>query len=103
MGPAIALGDVVGVAEDALLVRVIPLKGYLDDHIVALIADIAGGRMQSTFLAVEVGYKCLDPTFVLKNIFCIGPLVDELISHPRVKERQLPKSFSENIVVHHRV
>jgi hypothetical protein len=45
MGSAIALGDIVGVAKDALLVRVIPLKGKLDDHIVALIADIAGGRM----------------------------------------------------------
>ena len=59
--------------------------------------------MQGALLAVEVGDKGLNTAFVLKNIFGIGALVNQPVAHPRVEERQLAKSFSEDVVVHYRI
>ena len=80
MGAAIALGDVVGEAQDLLVVAAVPLHGDLNANIGVLVTLAVTGGMkdvgvQHRFAFVDEVHKAFHPTCAREVVFFAGALV----------------------------
>ena len=82
MGSAITLGDIVGVAEDILLVGLVPLHRQLYRYITLLQGKVKHLLVERCLFPVEMLYKSLDAPLVLKDILFICTIIMEDDAHP---------------------
>ena len=81
MGTPVTLRDIVGEAENVLLVRVIPLHCQLYADIILHSGKVKNGGMQRCFLAVQVLNKGLNTPFIFKDIFLVSTLIGQPDPH----------------------
>ncbi len=86
MGSAVALGDVVGVAEHVFLVAVVPLQRRLHGDVVFHRREMEGGRMHRGLVPVQVLDEGVDPALVMKGVLSLVPLIDQVDANARVQE-----------------
>ena len=104
VGSSILLRDVVGEAENAFLVGLVPLHGHFHHHVVLFRADMEDFFMQGGFLAVQMLDKSTNTAFVFEQVFlAFFPLILQVNPHPGVEKGQLPQAFGKNIVMKFRV
>ena len=89
MSAAIALRNIVRVAEHVLLITIIPLQRRLDKHAVPFRLKMQNPIMNWCLVAVEVLDEGLNPTVVFENIFFVFSFVDQTDAYPRIQERKL--------------
>ena len=101
VGAAVALRDVVGEAEDVLVIRVVPLHGDLDGDAVALGADVDRRRDDRLLGAVEIAREGLEAAVVHHRLglHLDAALVGQGDLHAGIQERQLAQAMLERGVV----
>jgi hypothetical protein len=104
VGATVALRDVVGEAEDALAVAVVPLHRHLDADGGVLLADaLADGvedvRMQDLLALVDELDEALDPAGEGEVVFLAVALVDQADLDAVVQERELAQALGQHVVV----
>ena len=103
MGSAIALGDIVGIAKNRFLIRVVPLQGEFKQDSIAFGTDIAGCWVQRAFLAAKMCHKSFDTPFVLEDIFGVSAFIYQTVAYTQIQKRQLSQAPRQDIVVHDRI
>src|SRR5690606_26451373 len=96
---AVALRDIVRVAEHGLLIAVVPLQRGLDLDIPAFFLEIQDRRVQRRLAAVQVRDEGADTAFELENVAAAVPLVLQRDPDAAIQERQLPQPLRERVVV----
>ena len=99
MRSAVSLGDVVGEAEDVLLVGVVPLHGDLDTHLLLLDGEVQHAVVNRRLIAVQMLDERLDAALVLEDVLLAAALVEEADAHAGIEKRQLAQALSEDVVV----
>ena len=101
MGSAVALRDVVGEAQDVLVIAVVPLQRRLDDDVVALAGNGDGIAVPSSLVPVEVLDERLDAALVgeLRALRLHAPRILENDPDAGVQEREFPQPVFETRVV----
>ena len=99
MGTAVALGNIVGEAENILLVGVIPLHGHFHGDAVFPVELEVEHLIERGLAPVEVGDEGTQTTFVLKDVLVAGALVLQVDSHAGVQEAQLAQPLRQDVVV----
>ena len=99
MRAAVALGNVVGEAEDVLLVGVIPLHGHFHGDAVFPVELEVEYLIERGLAPVEVGDEGTETAFVLKDILVAGALVLQVDAHAGVQEAQLAQPLRQDVVV----
>ena len=87
MRAAVPLGDIVRVAEHALLVGVVPLHCHLDDYAIPFRLEIEGRRVNRRLVPIQVLDESADTAFILKHILLSIALVLEFDAHSGIEER----------------
>ena len=103
VGAAVALRNVVGVAEDVLLVGVVPLHGQLNGDVGTLGRDVNHLGVQRGLVTVEVLHEGGDAALVLEHVFLHVAVVAQNNAHAGVEKRQLTQALGQQVVVHERV
>ena len=96
---AVALWNVVRVAEDIFLVRVIPLHRYLDLDVVEHHLDVDDLVVNRRLVLVQMLDECANTAFVLENVLLVAALVEQVNAHAGIEEGQFAEPFGEDIVV----
>ena len=99
MRAPIALGDIIGKAENIFLVGVIPLHRHFDNNIVLLHADIDNLFMDGCLVLVQVLDKSADAAFILKQIFLVGALVEQVDTDTGIEKRQFTQTFGQDFIM----
>ncbi len=99
MGTAVALRDVVGVAKDIFLVRVVPLHRYLDADTVHFHLDIDNLVVNRSLVAVQMFDESAYPAVVFEQVFLVAALVEQVDPNAGVEERQFAQALGEYVVV----
>ncbi len=99
MRAAVLLRNVVGVAEHALLVGVVPLQRHLHRHRPVLRAKPDHRLVDRRARAVHVLHERLQSAGVREHVRAVLALVDELDANAGVQERELAQPFREDVVV----
>ena len=109
VGATVTLGNVVGEAQHALVVAVVPLHGHFHTDAGAGDAAVAVGRalaigvkgvgVQHFFVGVDEVHKAFDATGAREVVFFAGALVFEANAHAIVQERQLAQTLGQNFVM----
>ena len=86
MGAAIALRDVVGEAEYAFLIGIVPLHRQFDLHIVAGGAQVEHAVVQGVFVAVKVLDEGPDAALVFEAVGAAAAFVAQLDAHPGIQK-----------------
>ena len=81
MGAAVTLRDIVGVAEHALLIGVVPLHRHLDDNIFTLGREIAHGLMKLRLVLVEVLDESANTALVFEHHVALARLFAQADAH----------------------
>src|SRR5262249_50514958 len=97
MGTAVALRNVVGKAEDAFVVAVIPPESAFDCNAVTLDLDHDGGRDKGSLVPIEKLYEGFDAALVFHffALFDGMPLVGKDDRDSGVEERQFAQTVLE--------
>src|SRR5699024_9153968 len=88
---AIALGNIVGKAENVFLIAVVPLHRKLDRDTVAIRRKVKHRRVQRRAIAVQVLDEGLNAAVIQKDFLAILALVVQLDAHAGIEESQLAK------------
>src|SRR5437763_1802121 len=99
MRAAVLLRNVVGVAEHALLVGVVPLQRHLHRHRPVLRAKPDHRLVDRRARAVHVLHERLQSAGGREHVRAVLALVDELDANAGVQERALAQPFREDVVV----
>ena len=100
MGAAVALRDVVGEAQGALVVAVVPLQRGLDHDLVALALDQDRRLVQGGLGPVEIAHERDEAAVVVEQLLdrLGAALVAQQDGHAGVQERQLAQPMLERLV-----
>ena len=101
MGAAVALGDVVGEAEDLLVIAVVPFERDLDADVVALAGDRDRIGDQRRLGAVEIADEGGDAAFVIELdlLLLLVAGVGEDQADARIEEGELAEAMLERVEV----
>src|ERR1700733_826522 len=100
MGAALVGVDVVGEAEDGLLVRGVPLHRHLDLTVVGLTLEIHRLAMNRVLVLIEMGDEVDDPALVMEAVpLPTGALVDQVDLESASEEGGLAQALGEGRVV----
>ena len=104
VGATVALRDVVGEAQHALAVAVVPLHGHVGGDGGALLADLLAlcaedGGVQHLLAGVDELHEALHAAGVGKGVFLVVALVDQADLHAVVQEAQLAQLLGDDVVV----
>jgi hypothetical protein len=101
VGAAVALRDVVGEAEDLLVIAVVPLERDVDADIVALAGDGDRLRDERGLGAVEIAHERRDAALVeeLDRLLLLVPRVGEDQAHAGIEEGELAEAVLELVEV----
>ncbi len=101
MGAAVALGDVVGEAEDLLVIAVVPLERDLDADLVALAGDRDRIGDERGLGAVEIADEGADPAFIIKldALLVLVPRVGQDQADARIEEGELAEAVLQRLEV----
>ena len=100
MRAALVRVDVVGEAEDGLLVGGVPLHRDLDRAVVGVALEVDGLSVQGVLVLVEVGDEVDDAALVLEGLaLALGALVDEVDPQVARQEGGLAKALRQRRVV----
>ena len=98
MGTTVALGNVVGEAQQVFVEAVVPLQGDFDTHaIVTLDVEVEDLGVDRGLVGVQVFNECAQAAFVLEELFLAAALVLQQDADTRVQERQLADTLGENV------
>ena len=86
MGTAIALRDVVGEAEHAFLIGVVPLHRQFDLHLVTGGAQVEHAVVQGIFVAIEVLDEGPDAALVFEAVGAAAAFIAQLDAHPGIQK-----------------
>ena len=87
MGAAIALRDIVGVAQHRLLVGIGPLHGHFHGDALGFGGEVDHRFVQRVFLAAQVLDERADATFVFEHIgFAFLALIKQLDAHAGIQK-----------------
>ena len=108
MGSAVALGDVVGEAEDLLIEPAIPLHGNFNADIGALVTVAISHcvkhiRVKDSLVGVDELHKPAHTASTRKIVFFSCSLVFQLNTNAVVEEAQLAQALGQYVVVEIRV
>ena len=97
MGSTVTLGDIVGKAQNVLVIAIVPLQRCLDDDVVALAENGDGIAMLSGLVPVEVLDERFDTTVIRKfrALQFHAPCVFEKDMNPGIQEREFPQPVFE--------
>jgi hypothetical protein len=89
--------DVIGEGEEAFSISIIVLKGDL--HLDAALHpfDIDGFGMNAILVLIQVFDEGDDPSFVIKLVLLIGPLIFDADEKAFIQEGQLPQTLGKRI------
>ncbi len=95
---AVLLRNVVGVAEHAFLIGIVPLHG--DFHLGVAVARLKPehGVVDRRLAAVQMGDEGLQAAFVLENLRFLVALVIELDAQARIEEGQFAQALGESFI-----
>ena len=97
---AIALGNIVGKAENVFLIGIIPLHGHFHRNTVFLPLKIeVEDLVEGGFVGIQVADKSTQPALILEHIFIAAALIHQVDTHPGVQKAQLTQPLGEDIVV----
>ena len=96
---AVALRDVVRVAEHAFLVAVVPLERDLDLSRRAGLGEVDDRRMNRRLVAIQVLDERFDAARELEDVVPVLALVGQPDPHAGIQKRQLSQPLSERVVV----
>ena len=99
VGAAVTLRNVVGKAEDVLLIGVVPLHGHFHGDAVFPVELEMEHLVERVLGLVEVGHEGAQAALVLKDVLVPAALVLQVNPHPGVEEAQLTETFRQNVVV----
>ena len=103
MRTAIALRDVVGVAEHRLLVGVVPLHRHFDADVAFLRGEPEHVGVDRRARTVEVTHERLESAFVLEHVMLVVALIGDLDADAGIEEREFAQPLREDLVVEHDV
>ena len=86
MGAAVALRDVVGVAEHVFLVGVVPLQRHLDADVVVHAREMEHRRVYRVLVLVQVLHEGTNAALVLEHVLALVTLVDQVDANAGVQE-----------------
>ena len=99
MRAAIALRNIIGKAENILLVGIIPLHRKLDFDIVLLPLDIDYLFMNRRLVFIQMFDERPNSSFILEYIFLVTTLIYQMNMDTRVQKRKFSEPFGQNIVM----
>src|SRR5690606_10178833 len=87
VGTTITLGNIVGIAEDVFLKRVVPLQRNLyADSIFPLGSQDVDNLIHGGFIDIQILNECLESTFVLKGFFLTAAFIFQQDTDTGVEE-----------------
>ena len=99
MAAAVALRNVVRVAQDMLLIRIVPAQSDFDFDSGALAAARKRLFVRRRFAAVQKFDISQNPALEAKQIAAIGALVAQLDRQAGIQKRQLAQTARKNLVM----
>ena len=87
MSASIALGNIIGKAENTFLVRVIPLQCRFNLNLITTFLHVYNRWVNSGLFQVEMADKGPYTAIIMEMISFTAALVCELNTDPRVKKR----------------
>ena len=99
MSTTVALRDVVGEAENAFLVRLVPLQCHFDTDTIPFSREMEDIGVQRRLVAVQVFDERADAALILEKIFTVTSFVSQMNADTGIEEREFTQTFRQNIVV----
>jgi len=96
---AVALRDIVGKAENAFLIGIVPLQRHFGDDVVLLEIEVDRLGVQRRLVPVQVLHKGADATVILEDILFVGALVGDADADAAVEKRELSQPLRQHVVV----
>src|SRR3990167_8488819 len=97
VGTAVALGNVVGEAQQVLVEAVVPLQGdFYADTVFTLHGEVEH-LVDRGFVVVEVFNEGTQTAFVLEQLFLATAFILEQDAHAGVEERQFAQTLGQNV------
>src|SRR5690606_31313388 len=97
VGTTVALGNIVGKAQQVFIETVVPLhRNFHGDAVVTLHIEMEY-RVHSGLVDVEVLDKRAQPAFVAEQFTLSGALIHQIDAYPGVEERQLPQPLGQYV------
>ena len=97
VGAAIALGNVVGEAEDAFVEAVVPLHRHFYTNAIFTLQVEVEHRVDAGLVLVQVFNKGAQTTFVAEQLVLAGTLVAQVDAHTGVEERQFTQALGQDV------
>ncbi len=99
MGAAVLLRNVVGVAEHAFLIGIVPLHRHFDLGVAIAVLEPQHGGVHRRLAAIQVGDEGLETTLVLEYFALLVALVHQFNAHPGIQEGQLAQTLGQGVVI----
>nr|VFJ50985.1 MAG: hypothetical protein BECKFM1743C_GA0114222_100927 [Candidatus Kentron sp. FM]VFJ51055.1 MAG: hypothetical protein BECKFM1743A_GA0114220_100906 [Candidatus Kentron sp. FM]VFK08813.1 MAG: hypothetical protein BECKFM1743B_GA0114221_100826 [Candidatus Kentron sp. FM] len=99
MRPTIPLMDSIRKTKNILLIGIIPLHSKFYGRIYFFYLKIENSLMQRCFFSIQVMNKCLNSSFILKNILLSYAFIQQLNPDTRIKEGQFTHPFYKNFMM----
>ena len=93
MCAAIALRNIVGIAEYVFLVGVVPLQGHLDAGAVIGFSLEVKRLVYGGFVAVQIGHKSVQPALVVIGLRFVRALIAQNDFYARVQKSQFTQAL----------
>ena len=97
MGAAVALWDIVGVAENVFLEGVIPLQCDLHADAIGVVLLEVEGFVDGSLVLVQVVDEGLQTPFILVDFFFSCALILQHYAYAGIEESQLPQALGKLI------
>ncbi len=87
MGAPVTLGNIVGVAEHAFLIAVVPLQRELDLNVFPGLLEVDHRRVNRRLVAVQMFDEGADTARKFEHVPLAVPLVGKLNAYPGIQKR----------------